>query len=129
MSLLTELSKKWNLSLNEVKKIQHFMNEHYHLAVFKSQANHKFYGCLCEMRPLPSGNLYPFLSVSVEKPFNTADEAARFLNEQVDTWEMPKMRAHLMDVPQDAYRLLTKLPVKTKTHTKNKSIQSQHVKA
>lgn len=128
MPSLSELSKQWNLSLKEVKEIQDFMNERYHLAVFKSQANHKFYGCLCEMHETSSGAKYPLLVVTVKTPFDTADEAAEFLNKQADTWEMPEMRAKLMDVPQNAYRLLKKLPVKTKQNNNPLFFQTQHIK-
>ena len=128
MSLLTELSKQWNYSLKEVKEIQDFMNERYHLAVIHSQKDGKFYGVLCEMHETPSGTKYPLLVVTVNKPFDTADEAAQFLNKQVDTWKIPDIRAKLMDVPQNAYRLLKKLPVKTNSHTQNKIVQAEHVK-
>lgn len=128
MSLLSELSKKWNLSLNEIKKIQSFMNEYYYLSVIQSKEDEKFYGVLFEIHEKPSGSKFPVLIATLNKPFNTSNEAAEFLNKQADTWEMPETRAYLMGVPKDAYCLLKKLPVKTTTHIQNKSIQSQHTK-
>lgn len=129
MSLLSELSQKWNLPLNEVKKIQSFMNEYYYLSVIQSKEDEKFYGVLFEIHEKPSGSKFPLLIATLNKAFDTSDEAAQFLNTYADTWEMPEMRAYLMGVPKDAYRLLKKLPVKIKTHTQNKVIQSQHTKA
>ena len=111
-----ELAKHWGVSLQEVKSISDYMNAHYYLTVGQHKETKLWYGLMYEWHELPDGEKMPHLAVSSQKGFKTEKEAIQSLNQSCENWQMSLERAQLMNVPQDAYKTLIKIPESVHTH-------------
>ena len=104
-----ELAKHWGVSLQEVKSISDFMNAHYYLTVGQHRETKLWHGLMFEITD-EEGAL-PREVARTKKGFESQLDAVRYWNEQIDGIKMPKIRAEkLLNVPQDAYKALNKIP-------------------
>lgn len=113
-----ELAKHWNVSLDEVKSISDFMNNNYFLCVGQNKKDKLFYGLIYRMDEKHG----PMLAVSTKQGYETAKEAADYMNNICDNLEFPEIKAELLGVPVDAYKTLKKIDTsdmvaKEKTYT------------
>ncbi len=100
-----ELAEHWNVPLSEVQSISEYMNNLFTLHVGKNKKDGLFYGLMYRNDERHG----PMLAVSSKQGYKTPKEAAVFLNDACDTMQMPDMRAELMGVPVDAYKVLKKI--------------------
>ena len=103
-----ELAKHWGVSLDEVKSISDFMNAHYYLTVGRHKDTKLWHGLMYEITDEEGALSREALRT---KGFKSELEAIQYWNKMVDDLRIPKVRAEMiMNVPQDAYRTLTKIP-------------------
>jgi len=105
-----ELAKHWGVSLQEVKRIADIMNANFYCGIAQNKEDKLFYGVMFRWHESPSGNKTPLLSSSSKKGVQTRVEAIRNWNSLLDQIQLPKLRAEMLGVPQDAYKALIKIP-------------------
>lgn len=103
-----ELAKHWGVSLEEVKSISDFMNAHYYLTVGRHKETKLWHGLMFEIGDKEGALPREVLRT---KGFKSELETIQYWNKTVDDLKMPKIRAEMiLNVPQDAYKTLTKIP-------------------
>ena len=117
-----ELAVHWKCSIEKVKSISDYMNEHYCLLVAQHKETRLYHGVICE-NVYNEDHVTPEVRVSTNDGFKTPKEAAEFINSYIDNLELPGVRAKLMGVPVDAWKTLKKIdvskmetPVTSKVH-------------
>jgi len=100
-----ELAKHWKVPLSEVEDISDYMNKNYVLCVGKKKTDGLFYGLMYRIDEKHG----PMLAVSTTQGYKTPKEAADTFNKACDTMEMPEMKAKLLGVPADAYKVLKRI--------------------
>lgn len=112
-----ELAKHWGVSLEEVKSISDFMNAHYYLTVGRHKETKLWHGLMFELTDEEGALPREVLRT---KGFKSELEAIQYWNKTVDDLKMPKIRAEmLLNVPQDAYKTLNKIPEPVRVATRH----------
>ena len=110
-----ELAKHWGVSLDEVKRISNIMNANFYCGIAQRRSDKLFYGVMYTLHETPSGSKTPLLLVSSKIGSQTETEAIQNWNKLLDRMALPKLRAKILGVPQDAYKTLIKIPEPVRT--------------
>lgn len=101
-----DFAAKLDTSENEVERLHKVANQTWHLALAKEKNEEKWYVHLYRSHPTPSGSTRYILQISLEKSFDSEEEAKQAANDLRDKIELSELTAQLNGIPKNIFILL-----------------------